>query len=268
MTNYARIQSKIDHGLGKAARRLGEPFDVYRVIGSSSGSFPSAWHKVSAGIPVYRERVADPKLESAIRQAALFYNVFGDMSLYNLGDVFLCVDPPFVPGVSYGENATILPNTLEINALALCWHMPARIPTGARLSHEVTIYRPATGPKTLGDGSQYWESTRVNDKPLILTSGSFSFGGAGAGGASTVPAGFAAAYRPSGPYPFGPPVPGAIRPTHWYVYLPPLPGYEAREGDAIITVDDARYVVVDPYRQESGIVGQQLLVDRTTSQVS
>ncbi len=373
--NYARVQQLVDRGLGKAALRLGQPFSVFRVTDASTGDFPNDWTLLGENIPVYRERVSEPKLEVGIAKATLFYNVFGDMSPYNLGDVFLCTDPPFDPGVSYGENATILPDTLEINALSLAWHMPARIPTGARLSHQVRIYRPATGPKTLADGSKYWVSTHDNDQPLRLTGGEFAFGAPGATAAaiiggmvttddtvgltltnasvpafphtvthtvvigdtpttiatalaalivadaifraanvtvaslgpvvtvsqggivapatvlsaalsmgasetvtltpangrlsslgSIVPAGFVAAYRPSGPYPFGPPVPGMIRPTHWYVYLPPLPGYESREGDAICTIDDARYVVVDPYRQESGLVGQQMLVDRTTAQ--
>jgi hypothetical protein len=52
----------------------------------------------------------------------------------------------------------------------------------------------------------------------------------------------------------------------YYVYLPPLPGYTAAEGDAIITEDDARYAVIAPYRQETGVVGHQLMVQRYISQ--
>jgi hypothetical protein len=264
--NYALLQRKIDTGIGKAALRLGQPFSAYRLGAASSGEFPAGWTQLGTLIPIYRERVPEPKLEVAIPKSAVYYNIFADMSPYNLGDVFLCTDPPFVPGVSYGENATILPDTFEINGLALAWHMPARIPIGVRLTHLARVYRPATSPKALTDGSGYWASAHDNDAPLVLKNGVYSFGAAGSGRGSLVPAGFATAYRPSGPYPFGPPVPGMIRPTHWYVYLPPLPGYTGREGDAIITVDDARYVVVDPYRQESGLVGQQMLVDRTASQ--
>lgn len=266
--NYAGIQLRVDRGLGKAGKHLGQPFTALRADGQSNGDFPDGWTTLARNVPIYRERVAEPRLETAIAKGAIWYNIFGNMIPYNLGDVFLCTDPPYQPGLYYGENATILPETLEMNALSLAWHMPARIPTGARLDHRVRIYRPSGTPATLDDGSRYWRSTLDNDVPLRLSWGEFSFRGPGTDKASLVPAGFAAAYRPSGAFPFGPPVPGMIRPTHWYVYLPPLPGYEAREGDAIVTVDDARYLVVEPYRQEAGVVGHQLLCDRQIAQAS
>lgn len=265
---YALIQKKIDHGIGIAGKHLGQPFSAYRVVSDSAGDFPDAWRLLTQNLALYRERVPEPKLETGLNKGAIWYNIYADMSPYNLGDVFVCTDPPFSPGVSYGANATILPGTLEINALSLAWHMPARVPTGARLDHLVRIYRPAGEPATLSDGSKYWKSTLDNDQPLILWGGEFTFGQPGSNLGSVVPCGFVAAYRPSGAFPFGPPVPGMIRPTHWYGYLPPLPGYEPREGDAVITIDDARYLVVDPYRQEAGVVGSQLLLDRQISQAS
>lgn len=264
--NYARIQAKIDHGLGIAGRHLGQPFSVYRPNSPASGDFPGGWSTIATNAHIYRERISETKIELAIPRAALCYHIFGDTSPYLLGDVMLCTDPAYEPGISYGAGATTLPGTQDINAIMFAWHMPAFIPVGMRLDHLVRIYRPSGSPATLNDGSKYWESTLDNDLPLKLAAGAFSFGTAGAGGANIVPAGFASAYRPSGAMPFGPPPPGMIRPTHWYVTLPPLPGYEPTEGDAIVTIDDARYVVVDPYRQEAGVVGSPLLCDRQISQ--
>jgi hypothetical protein len=260
--NYALIQLKVDRGLSHAGKHLGEPFSCYRVEDTCNGDWPGGWTLLDTKYPIYRERVPEPKLETALSKGALWYNIYGSMIPFNLGDVFLCTDPPYSPGLSYGAEATILPNTPEINAFALAWHMPARIPTGARLSHQVRIYRSSVKPKQLTDGSYYWDSTLENDQPLILQAGQFTFGTPGSTEASIVPAGFMGAYRPSGSLPFGPPPPGMIRPTHWYVYVPPLPGYEPLEGDALVTVTDDRYVVVEPYHQEAGVVGSQLLVDR------
>ena len=55
---------------------------------------------------------------------------------------------------------------------------------------------------------------------------------------------------------------------HWFFYLPPLPGYLPREGDAIIDMDGARYLVENPYEQLSGAVGNQMIVDRQIAQAS
>jgi hypothetical protein len=271
--NFAQIQRKIDHGLGIAARHLGQPYSVYRCESASSGDFPSGWTELTMGFPVYRLRRAGSRLEVAISNSALLYDIFADMGDYLLGDVFVCTDAAFQNGVSYGPGATSVTGTLELNAFSLAWHMPAfgdfkaGPNTGARLTHLARIFRPSTSPKTVNDGSQYWKSTHDNDSALTLMSGAFSFAAAPATG-SIVPVGFGSAFRPSGEKPFSPSVPGMLPPARYYCYVPPLPGpgYEPREGDAIITIDNQRYVVIEPYRQETGVSGAQMLCYRFSSQ--
>ena len=269
--NFARIQSKVDHGLGIASRHLGQPFSAYRVDTTSSGDFPADWLQLASNVPIYWVRRPEGKIPIGIARATVLYDLLANMAPFNLGDVFLCTDAPFSAGISYGAGATSVPGTQEVYAITLMAHQPAAGDqkigpnTGGRLTNLARVYRPATKPATLSDGSRYWKSTHDNDQALVLANGAFSFKPINSPG-SLVPVGLVSAFRASGPLPFGPPPPGMLRPSHWYVTTPPLPGYEPREGDAIVTVDDQRFVVVEPYRQEVNLVGNMLMCDRTTSQ--
>lgn len=268
MVDYATIQAKIDRGKGKAARKLGQPFNVFRIETESTGDFPEAWSEIAHSIPVFRRMlVGQGKIETAIKNATLFYDIIGDMSDFVLGDVFRQDDPPYVPGVSYGAGATKIAGAMEFNAFGFAWHPPVRLAIGGRIDRRCMIYRPSLDPKPLLDGTPYWKSLHDGDRPLILKDGHFSFGGAGARG-SFVPVGLSSAYRPYGKEAYEPAPPGMLRPSHWFAYLPPLPGYHPVEGDALITEDDARYVIVEPYFQEAGVVGSQLMLDRTGAETS
>ena len=266
MVNYARVQEHIDRGKGIAARKLGPPYNAFRIIGSSAGDFPGGWSKVASNFPLfYRKLVGESKILTGLKNTTQWIDIVADMDPFVLGDIFLLNDPAYVPGVSYGAGATSIPGTIELNGMCLAWHPPVNKAIGGTINRLVSIYRPAVAPATQNDGSTYWESTHDNDQPLVLAGGSFAFGSAGAGGASLVPAGIGSAHR-RGEAIFGPGVPGMLKPTHWFFYVPPLPGYLPREGDAIIDQNGARYVVVSPYEQLAGVVGYQLLCDRKVAQ--
>lgn len=203
-------------------------------------------------------------------ERTLWYELAMDASPFWLGDVFLSSDPPFFPGVSYGDRATSLPGSLELSGFALAWHQPRRPPLGARIDHRCRIYRPSLVPITYSDGSppapsQQWRSTHEFDTPLVLTNGTYAWGVAGAP-ASLVPGGFGTSDRQTCGEDMPPDPPGMLPTPRYYCYLPPLPGYTASEGDALITEDDARYTVIAPYRQETGVVGHQLMLHRYISQ--
>ena len=264
MTNYSRIQRHIDHGKGRAARHIGQPFIGYRLTGASAGDFPSGWTQTVANVPIRRTRLAESKLELGIKNVTLFYDIVADMGPFLVGDVFLQNDPAYVNGKSYGAGATsIVGANIEFNALCLAWHPPENKAVGARLDRRVQIFRPASSPAAIAgySGPTYWKSTHDNDLPLILSGGVYSFGTAGASGASFVPAGFASAVRQHD-WLFQPGVPGMLKEAKWFVYLPPLPGYMPAEGDAIIDENSARYVVGVPYEQKTGVSGYQLSADR------
>jgi hypothetical protein len=265
MVNYARIARHIDKGLGKAAEKLGQPFNGFRPDSASTGDFPSGWTQTSANFSLFRRRISAGNLEMGLEKAALWYNVIGNMGPYLLGDVFVQNDPAYVAGLYYGPGATSIPGTAELNAMCLAWHAPVDKRIGARIDRRVKIYRPSSSPATETDGSGYWKSTLDNDCSLTLTAGVYSFGAPGANNANWVPAGLSAVHRQSQAI-FEPNVPGMLKPSKWFFYVPPLPGYVSREGDAIVDENGARYVVISPYEQQTGVVGNQLICDRKISQ--
>jgi len=270
MVNYARVEHHIDRGRGKAAQKLGQPFLAYRLTSGSSGDFPDGWTGVpgplgTLSFPLFRRRMSEGKIEIGLKNIALLEEIIANMEPFLLGDIFVQNDPPYVPGVSYGAGATQMPGTMEFNGLCLASHFPVGKSVGARLDRRVAIYRPAGGPQTLPDGSLYWASTHDDDQPLLLARGKYSFGAAGTGEAVMVPAGWASQHRQS-ERTFGPGVPGMLKPIKYFFYLPPLPGYLAREGDALIDENGARYVVVSIFEQQAGVVGQYLVVDRKIAQ--
>lgn len=265
MVNFASIQSKIDRGKGKAASKLGQPYVAYRLGAAASGDFPSGWTRVADRHDVFLKTLrSEREIDTAIHNATLFYDLTADMTNFMLGDVFMLDDGPYDPGQAYGLGATSVEGT-QFNAFAFAWHPPVRKAVGGRIDRLCRLFRPSTEPHKMADGSDLWLSQKPGDRPFVLINGEMKLGAAGQK-ASLVPCGFSSAYRPYGQHPFDPAPPGMLRPTHWFAYLPPLPGYSPREGDTLITSDDARYVVVDPFFQNAGVVGSQLVLDRTTAQ--
>lgn len=271
MTGYARVQKHIDKGKGKAARHVGMPFLGFRIINTSTGDFPTAWWPVPVcpsgdhfTFHLLRRRLAEGKLETGIKNVALFYDIVANMDPFLVGDVFVQASAPFVPGKSYGAGATsVVGTTIEFNGMCLAWHPPENKAVGGRVDRRVKIYRPASSPAAVTNeaGAAYWKETYDNDTALTLTNGVYSFGVAGAGNANWVPAGFTAAVRQHD-WVFQPGVPGMLKEAKWFVYLPPLPGYFPAEGDAIVDEYGSRYLVAVPYEQKTGVAGYQLAVDR------
>lgn len=274
MGNAASLQAQMEAAFGQAAAQTGQPYSAYRVTASSSGDFPGGWATVGTNVLIYKTRMSSTAagtIESALLSpGTMFFSMVADMSNYLLGDVFVLSDAAYVAGVSYGAGATsIVGPTLEINALALAWHPPVFTPVGGRISHRIRIYRPQNAPEVVAnaDGSQtyVWRQTDYHGLPLILSNGVYAFGSIGST-PSWVPAGISGTERPSRGANFPPSVPGIPYIPRYFSYLPPLPGYEPTEGDRIMTEDGARYVVVNPYKQEVGFVGAQMSIDRVISQ--
>lgn len=272
IVNYSSVQRHIDYGRGKASAKLGQPYLAYRIGPSAAGDFPTAWTVIpSHGLspfPMFVRRMPDTKIPLALPRAAIINEIVNDMTDFLLGDIFVQADPAYVPGVSYGAGATSLPGTQQFTAMCLALHQPVGKSVGIRLDRCASIYRPAGTPLTFEDASKYWASTHDNDTPLVLTGGQYVLNTANAGQVgSLVPIGLVADHR-GGEKVFGPGVPGMVAPIRFFVYIPPLPGYSAREGDALITEDGARYVMRSPYIQEAGVVGTQTLCDRKIAQAT
>ena len=269
MVNYARIQHKIDKGLGIAGRHLGPSYTGYRVAAASSGDFPSGWSSVGSG-PVMLRRQTDSTIQSALlASGTMWFDVVGNMEPFYVGDVFQLSDGTYSPGQSYGVHATSVPGTPQFSGFTLAWHAPVDEPIGARVDRRVQIYRPMGAPDTsLTDLGGTWRNTTFAASPLVLRSGVFSFADAYSGiQASFVPGGVASTDRPPRGHLFSPPsMPSDLQVPRYFMYIPPLPGYIPSEGDRIVEESGARYVVTNPYHQEAGVVGNQLGVERRISE--
>lgn len=265
MVNYARIQHKIDKGLGIAGRHLGPPYAVHRIAGTSTGDYPDGWHNVANEVPVFVRRSTDAKIQSALlASGTMWFDVIGNMEPFLLGDVFRLADGNYVPRQSYGVGATSVANVGKYSGFGLAWHAPVDEPVGARLDVRVQIYRTAGPPDTnLQDGVGTWRGTVYAAQPLVLENGVFSFADPYSGRqASFVPAGVSSTDRPPRGHIILPAVPGDMQVSRYFLYLPPLPGYTPSEGDRMVQESGQRYVVTNPYNQLTGVVGLQIGVDR------
>jgi hypothetical protein len=270
MVNYARIQHHIDKGLGIAARHLGPPYSAYRVDATANGDFPTGWRNVANGVPVFVRRATDAHIQQALlASGTLWLDVIGNMEPYLLGDVFVLTDPPYRPGKSYGLGATSVPNVGKYSGFGLAWHAPVDEPVGARLDVRIQILRPAGPPdESLADGSLTWRQGTYAAQPLVLVDGQYVFRDPYSGiQPSFVPAGVASTDRPPRGHLFPPAgMPGQMQISRYFLYLPPLPGYTPSEGDRVIQESGQRYVVTNPYSQQTGVVGSQLGVERHISE--
>lgn len=259
MTNYVQIQRHIDYGRGKAAQRLGPPFDVYRLNARSAGDFITPANLIRSGFPVFRRSSKDDKtLETPMRQGTHWYELVADMTGLLVGDVFVQRDPV------YGVGATsITEPTDQFNGFALASHAPVRKTMGGRLDREVFVYRASSSP---GQRDGYWHNALDSMQPLVLIEGEYRLAAPGAQ-PSKVPTGFMVYYRQYGHDQYPPQVQGITKPTLWFAYVPPLPGWAFREGDRLVeppfnSQPGARYVVANPYSQDTGQVGSQLVIER------
>src|SRR5689334_20306984 len=134
MVNYARIQHKIDKGLGIAGKHLGPPYTVYRCDTQATGDFPTGWHQVGARVPVFVRRTSDSEIQSALlASGTMWFDIIGNVEPYLLGDVFVLADPAYHRGRSYGLGATSVENVGRFSGFGLAWHAPVDEPVGARL---------------------------------------------------------------------------------------------------------------------------------------
>lgn len=263
MVSYATIQHHIDKGLAIAGEKAGAPFTVCRIDADASGDFPTGW-SVLPPASVYRARVRDAKLETDLLSGGtLWYELNGPVANYLLGDVFVSSDGAYADGVAYGVGATSVPNADQFDGFSLAWHASVQIPIGARIDRRVRIYRAGKGTATNPDTSRSWKVDKTGRVPVILADGVCTLGDRGADG-SWFPAGFGSTERPSRGPEFGG-LATATPTIRAYAYVPPLPGFYFREGDEVISEDGTRFIVVQPFYQLVGVVGSQLMLDRTAA---
>lgn len=264
--DYTTFQNLADLGSGIGANFVGQPYDVYRI--TVSGNVVQMGNQIFAGYPVQREKLSGKDsqgLETTIAQKAFFFSLLGDFSLNKVGDVFIQNDP------TYGVGSTIVDfPTLQFAGFFLGIHPVLQKPIAIRLDRFVQIYRPTIEPDVDG----YFDQTVNGSLPLIISNGVASLGEAGdLVGASLIPAGFMPDKR-SGQSVISDYTKNMPPKTNWSIALPPIPVsstdgnafFSIREGDRIISQEGDRYVVINPMRQDVGLVGYQLTAEREIAQ--
>lgn len=256
--NYVHAQNLIDKGRGKAALRLGQPYDVYRLQPNAAQNFLDPVNRIATGVLILRR----PDRSLANVEGTLLtlvpWETVGDFRNWLVGDVFLQNDEIF------GEGYTLVDySSLEFDAFCLAFHGPVKKTMGARLDRTCRIIRPL---ETGTDPNGYLSGDISKGAPLKLANGKFVFGSQSEAitDGALIPVGFASHTRARGDILSE--IPSTTGVAIFMLYLPPLPGYTVREGDRIEAGDGSRYVVQNPYEQEAGMAGSQITCTRQVSQ--
>lgn len=255
--NYVRAQRLIDRGRGQAAKRLGQPYDIYRIQANGATNVLEVANKIFSGFRILRRPDRSLQNIEGTLLTAVPWETLGDFRSWLLGDLFIQADPV------YGVGSTIVTfSTLEFDAFCLAFHGPVKKTMGARLDRLCRILRPLSAGVTT-DG--YFAADITESKPLLLANGVFSFGTPGETltDGALIPMGFSSHVRSRGDL-FD--VPTSTGESVYLLYIPPLNGYLPREGDRIVSQDGSRYIITNPFEQEAGYVGYQITVMRQVAQ--
>lgn len=252
--SYEGIAGDLDLGRGYAAQELGQPFDVYRITGASTGQVIHDANKIATKVPVYYKvsKNTDPAIESERRQGIVFYKLIADLSPFRLGDIFVLNDP------AYGAGHTIVEGSADFLGFSVASHQPVKHNFGGRLTRTINVYRQTEDVSNSGYHQNHAEPG-VQGKPVILSGGVFSLGNE-SDTPCNIPAGI------QGLRPYGDRAMHDIgsmqRKSLWSIFLPPIKNFRFKEGDRIIDSTGARYAVYIPYEEDVGAVGNQLTVER------
>lgn len=250
--DYTTIQASIDYADGLSAGFTGQPFYVYRLNSSASGNVVQSSTQILSNFPISRKRLkmGDDSLETDVAQGTYWYKLIADLSTLQVGDICIMNDPVY--GLGSTQVAPAGNALAQFVGFAIAEHAPLKAKIGGRLNCYVSIFRPASSP----DSSGYEDQTQHGALPLLLTNGQFVLGTSGQQPA-LIPAGFMPAVRDRGN--MYPDQSNNVGTTVWKVYLPPLPGFNLKETDIIATTAGDQYRIINPYRQEAGTIGYQLI---------
>lgn len=250
-TGYVTFQLLQDKIQGVGAVLSGQPFQVYRC--TADGDFIQDDNRIYASYAMQYEQLRGKELRGLItdqRQGMFWYKLLTDFTPIKLGDVFILNDP------YYGRGANLVDfDTDQFIGVAFAGHGVLKSPIGARLDRTASIYRAADAP----DAEGYWKTTFDAARPLVCEAGVWALGDNG-DTVSTVPVGFMPdnkgkgdIYNKNGDEP---------RATSMKIYVPPLRGFLFKENDWLVMPAGDRYRVVNPYYQDTNIVGSQLICQR------
>lgn len=253
--DYTTWQNLADMIGGVGADLTGQPYQVYRVTSASNGDVIQDANKIFDTYPIVRTKYKPGdlnRMETDPNFVAYWNCIYGDMSPMLTADIFVQNDPV------YGQGSTGVPYpTNQINGICFGMHPPGAPALGARVDRLIKVYRTPLVP--IGN---YNNTTFGGMVPLECIDGIFRLGSVHAGGC-LIPAGFLPEKRARGILYTGV---GDMPPkTTMRVYVMPLNGFLFSENDLILADDGAHYRVINPYYQETGAVGNQLVLEREVS---
>lgn len=258
--DYTTFTSIMDLGLGVASESVGSPYSVYRITSTTNGNVIDPSNLILTNYPVERSmlKVGKPGFEGG-KTPVYYHDMLADVSILQVGDILVSTD------MDYGVGSTQVTYPTDMfNGMCYVERLALENPIGARLDRQVQILRPALGP----DSNNYWDQSLSAAYPVQIINGIAQLGAAGDTPA-LIPAGFMPISRTKGMQVMQ--VPDMAPRTQWSCYIPPLPVGDTapnpanlliREGDMILTQEGDFYKVQNPYRQDTGIVGYTMIIER------
>src|SRR5579875_346162 len=249
-TAIQRIDAHNQRGWGKAAAKLGQTYDIYRLINQNTSIVSGT--PIMTGFPAHWVKSQKREVENQIFD--LFaVSVYCDSRPLDLFDV----------AVETGYGAE------EGDVFIVAQKRPRHKAIWVRCEAYISITRPATqaGASTQQptQGSVItpgWGGTyKANEKVLTLTSGTYAFV-AGAPTPASIPCGLQPLNRiRDGQLPRG--LPTRFYREHYVAYLPLLPGEIIREEDILNFPNEDRYEVALVYTSvDTGLSGYILVVEK------
>lgn len=254
--DYTTWENLVNEVSGVGATLVGKPYQVYRITSASNGNFIQPANLVFPNFFLERDKddSSDPGRET-LGNGVFWYKLLADLTLCQVGDVFIQNDPFF------GVGHTIAPfGTEQFVGLGLAEYDALKLPIAGRLDRNIQVYRPPLAPNS----DLYWDTTRTSGSALVCVAGQFILIPAiETPTASLIPAGMQMDKKARGNIivdtPDVPPI------TRWSCYVPPLPGFTFRQGDEIVSQEGRRFKVENEYEQSTGVSGSQLVLTEYVS---
>ena len=255
MVSRVKVQAKIQKGRGKAAQKIGVPYDVYRVGPAAAGDFLDVPNRINQNVFAIVRRLNTRNVQTPLRSRIYWLELISNLTTFRVGDLFINVDPVFNLGKTQVDYLTS-----QLDGFVIANDQTVGRAIGVLINDQVSIFRC----DDTADPSGNWSPDRTNALPVTLAAGAFAFG-ALADTPALIPCQLFPEV-PSGDRAFDD-VPSMIRRSTWSCYIPPLPpGFSIREGDRIIRQTGERYIVMMVHNQEQLTSGSQLVLEREVAQ--
>lgn len=242
--NELRVNAKIQKLNGKAARRIGQHYNVYRLSNTSNGSVLNSGNRILTNFPI---RMVLNMEGWIVEQTKIYDMVFEglcDARNLQIGDICVEMD---------GDGAMFAVADLR----------PMNPNVFIRVEQSGALSRPfgalpngATQMPSLGRVG-FFGAGKSSEQICVLINGYYSL--ALSGNPATIPLGVQP-YKRLGMMP-DPKVPTSTHRNEVFAYVPNLPGVQIQPGDVISASNGDRYQVhtVTPYTE--GLQGYQLICE-------